>query len=191
MNKAITARLEKIYDALPTVESCTYYQSADNHDEYYSYTGGNTIRNAFDNALISYLLFLEHSKKISWIKIGFLKDYFSAQFDSTRDVSDFINRYSIFKKSFILTPPIVFIAFIENEKERFLKNKKFTPIPFDLFDFYSFIGKEYLVCDGSSINQEMADRYIMYLDLLETELKKRLPTALHTLIRKKREDLGC
>lgn len=182
MNRIITARLEKIYDKLPSIEACEYYKNSDDYGDCYYYTGGDSIRNAFDNAMISYLLFLEHTRRISWIKIGFLRDYFSAKFYSTGDVSSFIADYQVFRKSFIQSPSFIFSSFIENEKENFMKGKTVSSLPMELLDFYNFIGKEYLVCDGSIINQETAERFILYNDLLEREMKKRLPDILYKLI---------
>lgn len=123
---------------------------------------------------VAFMLFLEKKRRINWIKIGFIRDYFDIDIKNQKDISDFITDYSVFGRRFPKHIPIVMELFISYSNYRYTKNGTHEQMVFQLLDFYNFLGQEYLKCDREKISSESVDRFVLYMDMLECHVSNNL-----------------
>ena len=135
----------------------------------YYYTTRNSNLDYVGMAIVQFLLYIGNVRRIGWIKIGFLKDYFSMDFSDNRSVSSFITEYEVFKGNFDKRLPLLMELFIERDNQ-----KKTSTMVMDFLELYRMIGREYLMCDKSEILQDDVERYIYYIDMMENKSKKKL-----------------
>ena len=187
MIQIIEKKIKAVYSFLPEVKKSVVYKKRNRFrlsDVYGDIPYAHSIKHELNRLIIAYLLYLDKKRKINWIKYGFIKDYFPSDYISKDDVSYFITNSMSFRKSFYKAVPYIFLAFIETNntvnhfnKINNIKEKNYMAC--ELFDLYKIIGQYYLECDGSSINNEVAERYATYMLMLEEALEEKLEENLY------------
>ena len=173
MINCIVKKIKAIHQYLPQVKHCALYKKRDRFklsqifgDVAYC----SSIKEEMDQLITSYLLYIDNTRKINWIKYGFILDYFSSDSKfvvSIDDVSEYITSNKVFRKQFSQNVPYLFSAFIELDNDMNKSNqanmvKRSCFMACELYDLYMTVGKHYLECDGKTIELESINRYIGY-----------------------------
>ena len=141
--------------------------------------------------IVAYLLSLEKKRKINWLKHGFVRDYFQSGlgYVNREDVGAFITENKTFRAPFCRTVPYLFMAFIELTNLKNRNNEKCFAAC-ELYDLYKNVGKYYLECDGTIIDNDTIERYISYLDILELAMIDTLDDNIYDTYKKECVDDG-
>lgn len=178
MKKNITEKIDIICNYVKDLKKAKLFNDAweKYNDDIYENYGANNMDNLeiIGIPIVSFLLYMGNVRRIGWIKIGFIRDYFELDIKTNMEVSSFITEYGVFKKEFEQRIPLLINMFIDMTIKKKKRNKNANNMAMELYELYEMIGREYLTCDKSEIMQDDVERYILYLDMIKTNIDRRL-----------------
>lgn len=182
MKKELVKKIKEISKYVADIKKTNLFDEGYSkyNDYIYEDYGPDNIDNIeiVGRPITSFLLYIGNTRRIGWIKIGFIRDYFDLDISGNSDISNYITSNKVFKKKFVENLPLLMELFIDRQNMLYRKKKKYNNSAFEFIELYRMIGREYLKCDKSEISRDDVERYIYYIDMLEKKTKQKLDEGI-------------
>lgn len=151
-------------------------------DDVYGMRFCNTLgaKSLFNESLSDFLIYLNKpTEEISWMRIGFINDFFDWDCTSYSDLISRIDSYGLYDDLYEEKVPLLFDIVLNYVDSNHLKNDpRFFYFPVELLRFYKMLGKIFMTFDGSEVESNEINNYNLITKQMSDFLKYKLNTSM-------------